>query len=501
MKHLTKATALLLILGMLLPACSEEGTSNTENKETGTAQTTVTDAETETAAEEETEEKFRDNVPELTFNGETFTFLTRPNDGNGYWGHFEFYAEETKAIPVNDAVYERNQLLEERFDITFAENCTDAWITDFRTTIAAQEDAYDMVPLQIQTAASEAITGNLLEFSYLEHIDLSQPWWDPKLNAISTVGNKQYFAIGDITLLDKEATYIVMFNKDVALIQQVEDLYTIVDEGAWTMDKMLEISEKVTNDLNGDGDYTFDDMVGMVTDDGATLEAMYYTGGGTFFKKNAEDMPEYSVDMDRSARIIEKIQELYNSDNVMLAKTLSAQGCTNPWSDEGLNGMFKQGRALFYGISLTVMSKMRDMDSDFGVIPYPKLDETDKEYTSFVYRTADTICVPVTASDPVRTSAILEAMCCESANIVMPAYYDVTITNKTARDEKSREMLDYIFDHRTLDPVQLFDWGGLNTMLYSIKSADTFASSLKKLERIATRAMNKTYESLSTSAE
>jgi hypothetical protein len=180
----------------------------------------------------------------------------------------------------------------------------------------------------------------------------------------------------------------------------------------------------------------------------------------------------------------------------MLAQTLISQGITNPWSDAGINGMFKQGRALLYAISLTVMSKMRDMDSDFGVLPYPKLDETQEEYTSFVYQTADCICVPITCTDPERTSAILEALCCESANLVMPAYYDVTITDKTTRDEKSREMLDYIFDHRTIDPMQLFDWGGMNAMLYTIKSADTFASSLEKREKSALRAMEKTFVSM-----
>lgn len=499
MKHSKKVLSLLLLAALLLAGCGETGKESESSSGTDTNTVTPDVSGNDTAVSEE--EVFKDNVPERNYNGETFTFLTQPNDGNGYWGHFEFYAEETKAIPVNDAVYDRNKLIEERFNIMIDENCTTAWLTNFRTTIAAQEDAYDCVPLNIQTAAAEAINGNLLNFSFLEHIDLDQPWWDPVLNDISTIANQQYFAIGDITLLDKEATYIMMFNKDVSKNHQVENLYTLVEEGTWTMDKLMDICAQITNDLDGNGEYTFDDMVGMVTDDGATLEAMYYTCGGTFFAKNTEDMPEYSIDMDRSARIIEKIQKIYNSDDVMLAATLMKQGISNPWSDEGINGMFKQGRALFYGISLTVMNKMRDMDSDFGVIPYPKLDETDAEYTSFVYNRADTISVPITCSDAERTSAILEAMCCESSNIVMPAYYDVTITNKTARDEKSKEMLDYIFDHRTLDPVQLFDWGGMNTMLYSIKSADTFASSVKKLERIATRAMEKTYASMNAPTE
>lgn len=111
-------------------------------------------------------------------------------------------------------------------------------------------------------------------------------------------------------------------------------------------------------------------------------------------------------------------------------------------------------------------------------------------------RNADTICVPITCTDLERTSAILEAMCCASTDTVIPAYYDVTITDKTTRDEQSRKILDYIFDHRTLDPMQLFDWGSLHSMLLTIRSADTFASSVAKREKSTLRALEKTFSSM-----
>ena len=49
------------------------------------------------------------------------------------------------------------------------------------------------------------------------------------------------------------------------------------------------------------------------------------------------------------------------------------------------------------------------------------------------------------------TGAILEALNCESANYVVPAYYDITLKTKTSRDEESAAMLDLIFENRVVD--------------------------------------------------
>lgn len=494
MKRTHRLITMLLLFALLLSGCG-----------TGTAETGAAETSEPTAAEQETPETeteaaaYRDSVPEMTFDGKEFVFLTREFDGNGYWGNMEFDAEEMNAEAINDAVFNRNSRIEERFDITISEIRTEPADQSARlaNSVASADDAYDCVSIRMDMAANNALSGNLLDFSELQYIDLSNPWWDSEMNAHHTLAKKQYYATGDMTLIDKEATYLVMFNKDVASEHSVEDLYALVENGSWTVDKMLEICETLTNDLNGDGNYTIDDRYGMVSDNGALQLAMYYSLGGTFTQKNADDIPELSIDMDRAVRAIEKSQELNHSPYVMKAETLQQQGVANPWSDEGINGMFKEGRGLFYAISLTVMGKMRDMNSDFGVLPYPKLEESDKDYISYVSAIhGNTVSVPVTASDPARTSAILEAMCCESGNLLMPAYYDVTVTNKTMRDEKSAEMLEYIFSHRTFDSAMIYNWGGLHSMLQQIDSADTFASSVQAATKKAEYDIRKNYEKL-----
>jgi ABC-type glycerol-3-phosphate transport system substrate-binding protein len=484
-----KRAIISLMLSVCVLLCSCSSSIKINNDEKNVTSEDVSD----TKATSDDTKRLYDNVPSADYEGYTFTFLTKPNDANGYWGHFEFYTEEQNAVPLNDAIYNRNAKIAERFNISFANICEASWENMFMKSVASGEDIYDCAVFSPATAASFAVNGQLLDYVELTNIDLSQPWWDPVLNKQFSIAHKQYFAIGNITLVDKEATYIMMFNKDVANDFGINNLYTIVNSGEWTMDKLMEICAKVTADVDGDGKYTFKDRVGLVTDIGATNQAMFYTGGARFFEKDSDDIPFFSIDMDRATGVMEKIVQITKSNYTMMASTLYDQGVSNPWSDDGINGMFKQGRALFYGISLTVMSKMRDMDSDFGVLPYPKYNEDQKDYISFVGSAlADTVAVPMTCENPERTSAIIEALCCESTYSTLPAYYDVTITNKTMRDEESAAQLDYIFAHRTIDMSMIYNWGGIYDMLLSVKNAENFASAIAKMQKTVTRSMEKT---------
>ena len=46
---------------------------------------------------------------------------------------------------------------------------------------------------------------------------------------------------------------------------------------------------------------------------------------------------------------------------------------------------------------------------------------------------------------------------------VIPAYYDVQLKTKIARDDESSEMLDIIFAGRKYDLGSIYDWGGLTS--------------------------------------
>ena len=106
---------------------------------------------------------------------------------------------------------------------------------------------------------------------------------------------------------------------------------------------------------------------------------------------------------------------------------------------------------MFLDGNIKTLDRMRDMKSDFGIIPWPKFDESDEKYYTNVDAGCNLIGVPVSVSDPDRVSVILEALCAEGGKSVMPQYYEVALQTKYSRDDESVQMLDIIRDGRVFD--------------------------------------------------
>ena len=68
---------------------------------------------------------------------------------------------------------------------------------------------------------------------------MSNPCWDVVGNSCLEVNGKMYFAMGDINITDNDATYSTLFNKEIiAEFPDMPDLYELVEEGSWTLDKL-----------------------------------------------------------------------------------------------------------------------------------------------------------------------------------------------------------------------------------------------------------------------
>jgi hypothetical protein len=112
--------------------------------------------------------------------------------------------------------------------------------------------------------------------------------------------------------------------------------------------------------------------------------------------------------------------------------------------------MFAANQSLFLDATLFYIAALRDMEADFGILPYPKYDEAqDKYYSRVSYYWC--CVIPVTNEDTEFTGAILEALNCESANSVVPAYYEIALKGKYSRDTESEQMLQLISDNRIVD--------------------------------------------------
>ena len=126
-------------------------------------------------------------------------------------------------------------------------------------------------------------------------------------------------------------------------------------------------------------------------------------------------------------------------------------------------------QALFWANSTLNLSKFREMQSDFGILPFPKLrEEQDRYYSTMATYNSQFICFPRNQVDEEFSSAVTEALAYYGREILRPAVYERTITGTYFRDNESAGMLDLIFQSYIYDNGQLHRIGNLNNSILNM---------------------------------
>jgi hypothetical protein len=360
--------------------------------------------------------------------------------------------------------------------------------------VSSGDSAYDAAVPNMYDQATLAAGGNLLDLKNIPHIDLSKKWWDQKANVDLTVGNKLFFTVGDLFIMDNDATWLVIFNKELIKDLGFEDPYEIVRSGKWTFDKLLDMCKDVSKDLDGNGVMDANDFYGNVSQ-GENMTAYYLAAGEKYVRKNDADLPFTAMNTERSLSVIEKIYDLMY-DNTVSYNYWDITNAAEPFKIT--QAMFENNQALFKITALQLVIRMRNMETNFGIIPMPKFEETQKDYGHYVHPTASALSIPASSNQNLeRTGIILEALAAESYYTVRPAYYEISINGKFLRDEESIEMLDIILGSRVYELAMAFGWGGLGSVLeemYRPKKRD-FVSTYEKKFNSYEKAIQKTIES------
>lgn len=446
-----KTTLLLLSLVMVLSsmtACAEnkENTDSTESIQETAAQLDDVTAET---AEKEDFSILSDDLPDKDFDGFTYAIYTR-----NITSHSPFIVEDLTGEVLNDAVFERNSNIADRFNIEFIESLyTDEGMP--LTLVQAGDDTYTLMNVRCTAADTMAQKNYCYNISELEYIDLNKGYWDKSLTDDIAVGKNYYSAIGDTNLTTIDFTNVLLFNKNMLADYALEDIYTLVDEGRWTFDKYGEYGSTVLLDLNGDGKMNADDEWGMLGVAKYLHCSLIQAAGVMYISKDEDGYPVY--DMATNEKFIEVFEKIFQ-----ICNDSGAWYLTNDGDNESTtyHNMFRNNQGLFLTTMFYLIESMRDMESEFGVIPFPKYNEEQENYITRV-SFFDTSVIPVTVSDIDRASIILEALTCESHNVVIPAYYDIALKSKYARDEESQRMIDIILGSRVLDFGDTYFQGNL----------------------------------------
>ena len=488
MKKLFAMLLAALLLASSLTACGDAGSGETTPSET-TADTVPVETETE---------KLKPDLPDKDFGGYDFAILTR-GQFNSHWCSKDAFAEELTGEPINDAVYNRNASIGEKFNFTIKEEIgTSEDPSSFVTkAVQAGDDIYDMLMIGGSASGNLATNKMLLPLDEMPYMDLTRPWYDQSANASLSIGNKLYMTAGDMNIMDNDATWIVLFSKTLAEELIDENVYDLASEGRWTLDKMKEYASNASLDINGDGKQDEFDRWGL-SGEGFNTMAFIEGCGGKAFAKDENDMPYIAMGDESFYDMFLLAHSINGDDNVCLqVDDYNTKYSGDAIWNECINKAFIEDRTLFMCTGLNRVSMLREMESDFGLLPIPKYTDEQEDYHCLVSIWASNmISVPISAGDTERTGIIIEALSAESKYTLTPAYYDITLKTKSARDEESSAMLDLIFEGRAFELGNQYGWGGLFDIAAALtKSGGTdLASQLNSKIKSAEAAMQKTVD-------
>ena len=503
---LKRSIAMLLALVMLMPLVIACGTQEEQEQTTTVATTVATgDVTTTEATTETTTEGYnvKDNLPEdLKFTGETISIISRGRD----WCKDEVSVEALTGDVINDAIYNRNAAVEDRLGIKIVNHLTtdkdNYSITEtIRKQVQAGTDEYNLFANSVY--ATIMYTGDNLfqDMTELTYLDLEQPYWSQGFNEAASIGDAQYFATGAICLSLYRFVFVTFFNKNLFDEYKIPYLYDVVDDGKWTLDYQREISQNIYSDLNGDGTKDATDRYGFITNHNMIgVDAYWSACDLPILGKDADNFLMYNVNVERLSNAVDKINLLlHENDGAYLVANKSADS-----EQDDIAAMFSQDRAAMTTLRLIHVESesMRNMSSLYGIVPVPKLDESQENYHSYAHDTMTAYGIPLTVigDELEMIGAVLEAMASESHRTVTPAYYELALKTKYVSDEQSVKMLDDIINSFYVDAGVLYTKKissfHQNMRTWVGNNRNTVASMIKATERVIGKQLTELNEGM-----
>lgn len=465
---------LLVVLAIILASCSfAPETVNTD------IATNPDDIESSI----ETEQSIFDILPQRNFEGETFTIYIPPNPDSPV--DKGTYAEDINGDTFNDAVYNRNLKIEQTYNVEFKFQFGDSWNSTYeymKKSVMSGDSGIDVYFTHVIANVATIISDGLVcEWTNVPHIDFEKPWWNKSIIQNLNIANKKFYTASSVSI---QEPLILLFNKTMFESYNLDDPYDLVRSGLWTIDKLSELAETATADLNGDGKMTIDDQFGLEYGIHWQIPALMYACDEITILLDENGYPNINIDSEKMYGIFEKIYNLlYEGD-----KTYCYNGNTTETANIPHIGI-ASGRVLFCQWNLFSCEKLRDCDVDYGILPLPKYDEKQEGYMTNSW--TGMYCIPVTATENQldKIGIVMESMSALGYTDVVPVYYENVLNSKVSRDVDSCEMLDIILSGLVFDMGLNFNVGvsagGFMGDILISKNKDYSSSVAKQIKTIA----------------
>ncbi len=469
MKRIVSLILVALIALSALASCSESGnetSSQAESKaEVSTAETSDTD--------EPSEEVSVDDCPiEEKYWDETITLLM-PDSKNVFSG--EFWLDEASDEGLSVVFAERSRVLKDKYGISIdLRYASDTWNvpTELETAINGGLE-YNIACSSAFYMAPKTSDGYFYDFYEINkeanggkgYINFEADYWDQGLIRDMSVANKLYFLTGDICVTDDNATWVMLFNKDMAQKYNFDDIYETVNKNEWTMDKMTEMAKQVT--------LKHGDKMSFKPEDGDVWGVVGRAYDGIMFmlgygcakvQKNSDDIPELCINDQRNVDCFDKLFTMFKDSSYCGIADFYGAWDSGVYDDA--IRIFANGNSLFMPSKISNLFNdiMANSDVNYGIVPMPKVNETQDEYCASgnvydVTLVTVPICCPADKLDV--TLFTIEALAYYGKEMITPSYYSLVLKGQKTKDDESEKNIDLIFKSRKYDLSDAYNFNNI----------------------------------------
>ena len=249
---------------------------------------------------------------------------------------------------------------------------------------------------------------NLADTEVFPYFDFTLPCWNQSIVNTTLCNGKLYYITGDLNLSTFDKSMVVFVNKELYADYKDEndpdDLQDVALDGLWDYEDLYKWTS-VYEDTSADGINTHDDLHGISAAYGSIpLDAMPYAWDLEYLVEEADGSHSYNViGNTKIEEAVDMAKELFHG--VSDSDQIGAQGVGN-WNNTG--GCSYGGYSepvTHFACDLSVFTfhllyctaddnvMMREMSSEFGLLPMPKFDEDQENYGTTAHESYTLITV------------------------------------------------------------------------------------------------------------
>lgn len=462
--------SVLLILTLILASCGETKVSNDQTTSSDESVSVETD--------------YLDTLGEKNFNGASYKILTAEDPNISI---MNMQCGEITGEVINDTQYNRDKTIEARYNVVieYPEFLLDDHSKVSNAALAGDyiADIYiDSLRDGKNGMSSVLSQGGLMNLLDVPYLQLDREWWSSLMYENLKINDKLFYTSGDVAITSFIGPACVYMNTTVAEKYHIDEneLYSLVYDGTWTMDKLYSYTKDADNDLNSDGKMDcINDFYGIVNENNNLTSTLLLASSGVHLSDYNNKTGKIEVALGTS-EVVDTIENLSK-----WFKTVNNSGDDVYLFDRN----FKSDQSIFaLHYVESAIRRFRDMESDYVIYPMPKYDEDQSSYVSFINPwVRGFVAVPLVQENIEKTGFITEVLEYQSVKTLRPAVIDITLKGKALRNDDSIAMLDLIFSTTYIDYNSIYGFGGSaeiinRAIFHGSPYASSYASAKEKID-------------------